>query len=82
MPSAVLFGAVLGGMAHALDLADGAGPARLDVPRRSGLIGITVGALVQVSTMRRMASESVAILLVVTATVLLSIAAGGCWPCA
>jgi membrane AbrB-like protein len=76
VPSAVLFGAVLGGMAHALT-----SPTPLAVPAWSfraaqGLVGITVGALVDVTTLRRMASESASILLVVLATMAVSVLAG------
>ncbi len=76
VPSAVLFGAVLGGMTHALT-----SPSPLAVPGvafrvAQGLIGITVGALVDLSTLRRMASESASILTVVLATLLVSVVAG------
>jgi membrane AbrB-like protein len=76
VPSAVLFGAVLGGMAHALT-----SPTPLDVPTwafrvAQGLIGITVGALVDLTTLRRMASESLPIVGVVLATLLVSVLAG------
>lgn len=76
VPSAVLFGAVLGGMAHALT-----SPSTLAVPAWSfrvaqGLIGITVGALVDLTTLRRMASESLSIVGVTLATLALSVAAG------
>ena len=76
VPSPVLFGAVLGGMAHSLT-----STSQLAVPPwafrvAQGLVGITVGALVDLDTLRRMASSSVSILLVVLATMALSIAAG------
>jgi membrane AbrB-like protein len=76
VPSPVLFGAVLGGMAHALT-----SRTQLALPPwmfrvAQGLVGITVGALVDVTTLRRMGSDSASILLVVLATVLLSIVAG------
>jgi membrane AbrB-like protein len=76
VPSAVLFGAVLGGMAHALT-----SPTPLDVPEwafraAQGLIGITVGALVDLSTLGRMADETLSILGVTAGTLLISIGAG------
>ena len=76
VPSPVLFGAVLGGMAHSLT-----STSLLAVPPwafrvAQGLVGITVGALVDLDTLRRMASSSVSILLVVLATMALSVAAG------
>jgi membrane AbrB-like protein len=76
VPSAVLFGAVLGGMAHALT-----SPTPLAVPTwafrvAQGLVGITVGALVELTTLRRMASGSLPIIGVVVATLLVSVLAG------
>ena len=76
VPSPVLFGAVVGGMAHALT-----SPTPLTLPPWSfrtaqGLVGITVGALVDLTTLRRMASDSLSIVLVVAATILLSVVAG------
>ena len=76
VPSAVLFGAVLGGMAHALT-----SPLPLDVPTwafrvAQGLIGITVGALVDLTTLGRMADESLSILAVTLGTLVISIGAG------
>ncbi|MEO6509702.1 MAG: AbrB family transcriptional regulator [Nocardioides sp.] len=76
VPSAVLFGAVLGGMAHGLT-----SPSPLAVPPwafriAQGLIGITVGALVDLSTLRRMASDSASILTVMLATLGVSVLAG------
>ena len=76
VPSAVLFGAVLGGMAHALT-----SPVPLVLPpwtflAAHGLIGVTIGALVEAAALKRIAAESVAITLLVVATILLSILAG------
>src|SRR5690349_11338260 len=76
VPSPVLFGAVLGGMAHALT-----SPSSLAVPAwgfrvGQGLIGITVGGVLQLSTLRRMVTESGSILTVVLATMALSVLAG------
>ncbi len=76
VPSAVLFGAVLGGMAHALT-----SPLPLDVPTWAfrigqGLIGITVGALMDLTTLGRMADESLSIVGVTLGTLVISIGAG------
>ncbi len=76
LPSAVLFGALLGGMAHALT-----SPAALQVPPitfRVGqaLIGVTIGALITVESLRRAVSHPVAVLLVTLGTLLVSLAAG------
>jgi uncharacterized protein len=76
VPSPVLFGAVLGGMAHALTSRTPLALPSWSFRVAQGLVGITVGALVDVTTLRRMGSDSVSILLVVLGTVLLSIAAG------
>lgn len=76
VPSPVLFAAVVGAMAHALT-----SPAPLAVPDRAvrvaqGLVGITVGALVDLTTLRRLGSEAVPVVLVVVGTLALSIGAG------
>ncbi len=76
VPSPVLFGAVLGGMAHALTSRTPLALPTWSFRVAQGLVGITVGALVDVTTLRRMGSDSASILLVVLGTVLLSIAAG------
>jgi membrane AbrB-like protein len=76
VPSPVLFGAVLGGMAHALTSRTPLALPTWSFRVAQGLVGITVGALVDVTTLRRMGSDSASILLVVVGTVLLSIAAG------
>ncbi|VXB47988.1 AbrB family transcriptional regulator [Nocardioides sp. AX2bis] len=76
VPSPVLFAAVLGGMAHALT-----SPTPLALPGwgvlvAQGLIGITVGALVDLATLRRLGTEAVPVVLVVVGTLVLSIGAG------
>lgn len=76
VPSPVLFAAVVGGMAHALT-----SPTPLVLPPwgvrvAQGLIGITVGALVDLATLRRLATEGVPVTLVVLGTLLLSVGAG------
>lgn len=76
VPSPVLFAAVVGAMAHALT-----SPTLLALPDRAmrvaqGLVGITVGALVDLATLRRLGSEAVPVVLVVVATLVLSTGAG------
>ncbi len=76
VPSPVLFAAVVGAMAHALT-----SPTPLVLPDRGlrvaqGLVGITVGALVDLATLRRLGTEAVPVVLVVVATLALSIGAG------
>src|SRR3954452_15947966 len=76
VPSAVLFGAVLGGMAHSLTSTSPLAVPAWAFRAAQGLVGITVGALVDLDTLRRVGSSSVSILLVVLATMALSIVAG------
>jgi membrane AbrB-like protein len=76
VPSAVLFGALLGGMAHALT-----SPTPLALPPwcfrvGQGLVGVTIGSLVSVAALSAMGGSLVAILLVTAGTVALSLAAG------
>ncbi len=76
LPSPVLFAAVLAAMAHALS-----SPTPLALPAwtsrvAQGLIGITVGALVEVATLQRMASEAGPVAAVTAGTLVISIAAG------
>lgn len=76
VPSPVLFAAVIGGMAHALT-----SPTPLALPGwgvvvAQGLIGITVGALVDLATLQRLGTEAVPVVLVVVGTLALSIGAG------
>lgn len=76
LPSAVLFAALLGGMAHALT-----SPTPLDVPSSvfrlgQALIGITIGSLVSLQELAGMGGALVAILGVTLATIALSLTAG------
>lgn len=76
VPSAVLFGSLLGGMAHALT-----SPTEIKVPPvafRLGqaLIGVTIGTLVSLEALRRMGGEIGPVLLVTLGTIVLSLAAG------
>jgi membrane AbrB-like protein len=76
VPSAVLFGSLLGGMAHALT-----SPTHLQVPPiafRLGqaLIGVTIGSLVSLSSLATMGSALLPILAVTIGTIVISLAAG------
>lgn len=76
VPSAVLFGSLLGGMAHALT-----SPTEIRVPAAAfrlgqALIGVTIGTLVSVEALRRMGGEIGPILLVTLGTIVLSLLAG------
>ncbi len=76
LPSPVLFGSLLGGMAHALGSRE-----ELDVPPvafRVGqaLVGAVIGALVQVSTLSRIAADWPSVVLVTVGTLAISVAAG------
>jgi uncharacterized protein len=76
LPSPVLFGSLLAGMAHALVAKD-----ELDMPPivfRVGqaLVGAVIGALVQVSTLARIAHNWPSVALVTLGTLVISVAAG------
>jgi membrane AbrB-like protein len=76
VPSAVLFGSLLGGMTHALT-----SPTEIKVPPLAfrlgqALIGVTIGTMVSVEALRRMGGEIGPVLLVTLGTVVLSLAAG------
>ncbi|WP_028638113.1 AbrB family transcriptional regulator [Nocardioides sp. URHA0032] len=76
VPSAVLFGSLLGGMAHALT-----SPTALTLPPWSfrlgqALIGITIGSLVSLSALADMGPALLPILGVTAATVVISLLAG------
>ncbi|GEP37327.1 membrane protein [Nocardioides psychrotolerans] len=76
VPSAVLFGSLLGGMAHALT-----SPTEIKVPVAAfrlgqALIGVTIGTLVSVEALRRMVGEIGPILLVTLGTIVLSLLTG------
>jgi membrane AbrB-like protein len=76
VPSAVLFGSLLGGMAHALT-----SPTPLALPAWSfrvaqALVGITIGSLVSLSALASMGSALLPILGVTAATVVISLLAG------
>ena len=76
LPSPVLFGSLVGGMVHALT-----SRTELDVPPllfRVGqaLVGAVIGALVQLPTLVRLASDWPSVLLVTLGTLAISLAAG------
>jgi membrane AbrB-like protein len=76
LPSAVLFGALVGGMAHALT-----SPSPLAVPPWAfkggqALIGVTIGAMVSLAALRRIGDSLVPLLLVTLGTVVVSLVAG------
>ncbi|MCD4526020.1 AbrB family transcriptional regulator [Nocardioides sp. cx-173] len=76
VPSAVLFGSLLGGMTHALT-----SPTEIRVPPIAfrlgqGVIGATIGTLVSVEALRRIAGELGPVLLVTLGTIGISLFAG------
>ena len=76
LPSPVLFGTLLGGMAYALTM-----PEALAIPPRAfsvgqGVVGATIGAMVSVTALDRLASDSVSILAVTVGTLVISLVAG------
>ena len=76
VPSAPLFGALAGGLARALSR-----PSRLRMPARIGsaaqaVIGVSIGALVQTDTLRSLAENWPAVLLVIVGTLGVSLLAG------
>jgi membrane AbrB-like protein len=76
VPSAALFGGLLAGVARGL-----AGRTRLAVPKRANtvaqaVVGVSVGTLVQVSTLRTIGADWLPVLGVTLGTLLLSLGAG------
>jgi membrane AbrB-like protein len=76
LPSAALFGGLLAGLVRAL-----AFPGRLEVPRiamtaAQAVIGVTIGALVRLSTLGAIGEHWLPVLLVTVGTLVLSLAAG------
>ncbi|MBS42019.1 MAG: hypothetical protein CMH83_02340 [Nocardioides sp.] len=76
LPSAVLFGALLGGMAHALT-----SPTPLAVPGiafkvAQGLVGVTVGTLVSLSALEQIGRDLPIVVAVTVGTIALSLLAG------
>jgi membrane AbrB-like protein len=76
LPSPWLFGSLLGGLLHALTARD-----ELELPRPvfslgQGLVGAVIGALVEVSTLSRLADDWPSVTLVTLGTLLISLGAG------
>lgn len=76
LPSAALFGSVIGGMSHALT-----SPTRLEVPEpvfRAGqaTLGVVVGSAMSLEALRAMGDDALTILLVTVATIGISLLAG------
>lgn len=76
LPSAALFGGLVGGIVHAL-----AAPAELPVPRvvfrlSQALVGVVTGAGISLASLGRMGSDALAIVLVTVGTIAISLTAG------
>ncbi len=76
LPSAVLFAALVGGMAHALT-----SPTSLELPEglfrvAQGTIGVVIGAVVSLSALERIGHDLLPIGLVIVATLVISVVAG------
>jgi membrane AbrB-like protein len=76
VPSAALFGGLLAGLVRAL-----AGRTRLTVPRGAAtaaqaVVGVAIGALIQLSTLTALGQDWLPVVLVTVATLLLSLVAG------
>lgn len=76
LPSAVLFGGLLGGMAHALTSETDLGVPAPAFRVAQALIGVTIGCVVSVPALRAMVHDAVAIGLVTLGTVVVSVVAG------
>ena len=77
LPSAVLFAALVGGMAHALT-----SPTPLELPPglfriAQGIIGVVIGAVVSLPALERIGYDLLPIGLVMVATLVISVVAGG-----
>jgi membrane AbrB-like protein len=76
LPSPSLFGGLVAGLVRALAFAS---PARVPEPASTAalaVVGVSIGALVDPATLREVAGEWLAVLLVVVGTLVLSIVAG------
>jgi uncharacterized protein len=76
VPSPALFGGLVAGLVRALGF-----PGRVDVPRQAttagqAVIGVTMGALVDLATLRAVAAHWLPVVLVTLGTLALSLAAG------
>lgn len=76
VPSAVLFGSLVGGMAHALTSSTPLALPAWSFRVGQALIGITIGVTISLSTLAGMGSDLVPIVAVTVATIAVSLAAG------
>ncbi len=76
LPSPVLFGSLLGGMAYALTAREALEVPPLAARLGQGLVGAVIGSLVQVSTLARLAADWPSVVLVTLGTLVISLAAG------
>ena len=76
VPSPVLFGALLGGMVHALTTRHPAEMPPWLFRLGQALVGVTIGALVKLPTLARLGTDWPSVLLVTVATLAISLLAG------
>ena len=76
LPSPVLFGALLGGMAHALTSGTVLGVPPTAFRVGQGLVGVTIGSMVSVAALARMRTDLAPVLLVTLGTLALSLLGG------
>lgn len=76
LPSPVLFGALLGGMAHALTSPTALGVPTLAFRAGQGLVGITIGSMVSLEALARMRTDLAPVLLVTLGTLVVSLLGG------
>src|SRR5690349_2724763 len=76
LPSPVLFGALLGGMAQALTSPTALGVPTLAFRAGQGLVGITIGSMVSLDALARMRTDLAPILLVTLGTLAVSLLGG------
>ena len=84
LPSPVLFGALVGGMVHALGSRTALEMPPLAFRLGQALVGAVIGALVQLSTLARLADDWPSVVLVTVGTLAISakdpVAPPGSWP--
>ena len=76
LPSPVLFGSLLAGMAHALIARDELEMPGIAFRLGQALVGAVIGALVQLSTLTQLAGNWASVTLVTVGTLVISVAAG------
>jgi len=76
LPSPVLFGALLGGVAHAVSSPTTLGVPTLAFRAGQGLVGITIGSMVSLQALARMRTDLAPILLVTLGTLVVSLLGG------